>query len=380
MSPDTRARFDAQRISERQAELNALLPATRRALSDGERQLGGYLLGRQIVGRPVEGDALDQITRANDTVMTARQTLAHGRGNVYDDVEDSHGQSTVRAEAGRRVGRAIPNDYAAELRTVAGAMTAQAGNCGDHADVATFLHAGKLREGEQVYSVGSKTVDHGWAEQRARKPNRERDLVMDPWGKGPAVFAVDGEFSQHGAKVALDHHYDHATGAAAHAEMRELQRAHGRAMRANLRKKMDDLGPDYRYSRKKIWAPTPVISRAFTQRVQQKMVEPPDAAKLAPPRAKGTRRANEPIHMEEVRMAPLRHEIRATHIARTLGASGIREVTSAAQRIGYVAADLRDYPLGSHPAQTAPNTAAETSASASASTAQSAQRRRRAPR
>jgi len=374
-SPATRARFDAQRISERRAELNALQPATRRDLSDGERQLGGYLLGRQIVGRPVEGDALDQIKRANETVMSARQTLAHGRGNVHDDIQDSHGQSTVRAEAGRRVGRAIPRDYADAVRDVAGAMIGQSGNCGDHADVATFLHAGKLQAGEQVCRVGSKTIDHGWAEQRAKKPNRERERVMDPWGKGPSVCAVDGEFSQHSANVAVAHHYDHAAGAAAHAEMDALQREQGRAMRANLRKEMDALGPDYRYPTKKTWAPTAVISRTFTQRVQQKMVEPPDAAKLAAPRAQRTRQANEPVHMDELRMAPLRHEIRATHIARTLDASGIREITDAAQRIGYVAADLRNYPLGSHPAQTAPNTPAETS------TAQSAQgRRRRTPR
>ncbi|CBM10148.1 hypothetical protein [Ralstonia solanacearum] len=364
-SPEGMVSFDAQRIRERQTETDALVPAARRALSDGERQLGGYILARQIDGRPVEGHALDQLKRANHTVLQTRQTLAHGRGNVSVDIQDSGGQSTVRAEAGHRVGRAIPDKFAKPLRDTAGAMTAQAGNCGDHANVTTFLHAGKLEEGEQVYRVGSKATDHGWVEQRARKPNRERDLVMDPWGKGPAVFAIDGEFSQNSAKVALDYHYDHATGVQAHAEMQGLQREQGRYMRANLHKEMDALGPEYRYPDKKIWASTPVISKAFTQRVQGKMVQAPDAAKLAPPRAKGPRQAAEPVHTDEVRMAPLRHEIRATQTARTLGTDGIREVTDAAKRIGHVAADLRDYPLRSHPAQTVSQTPADTGAAPS---------------
>lgn len=374
ISPHTRARFDAQRVNERRAELDALLPATRHGLSDGERQLGGYLLGRDIVGKPVQGAALAQIERANDTVEHTRQTLAYGRGNINVDIRDSQGESTVRAEAGRRISRAIPQRYSGEVRFVAGPMTAQAGNCGDHASVATFLHADKLQQGEQVFHVGSKQTDHGWAEQRGKKPNRERDLVMDPWGKGPAVFAVDGEFSQSSSHVALQHHYDHATGAAAHAEMRQLQSEQGRAMQAGLRSAMNDLGPQYRYPDKKIWAPTPVISQAFAHRVQQKIIQPPDAAKLAQPRATGTRRANEPIHTDELRMVPLRLQVRATKTARTLGAAGIREVTDAAERISEVAANLRDYRLSSHPAQTAPGMTDEFGA------AQSAQRGRRAPR
>jgi len=54
-------------------------------------------------------------------------------------------------------------------------------------------------------------------------------------------------------------------------------------------------------------------------------------------------------------MAPLRQEILATQTARTLGASGVRELTQAATRIAQVAADLENYPLASHPAQRAPD-------------------------
>lgn len=48
---------------------------------------------------------------------------------------------------------------------------------------------------------------------------------------------------------------------------------------------------------------------------------------------------------------PLRQEIQATEMARMLGAEGVPAVAQAATRIADVAADLRGYPLESHPAQ-----------------------------
>src|SRR5689334_18444184 len=96
------ANFDAQRIRQRQVEIQALVPDTRKALSDGESQLGGYVHARQVDGRPVEGPALERLKRGNETVMETRQALAHGRGNVTADINDSNGLSTIRTEAGRK--------------------------------------------------------------------------------------------------------------------------------------------------------------------------------------------------------------------------------------------------------------------------------------
>ncbi len=349
------ASFDAQRMRERQVEIRALAPDTRRALSDGECQLGGYVQGRQIDGRPVEGRALDRLKLANETVMETRQALAHGRGNVVDDIQDSNGQSTIRAVAGRIVRTQLPSNYGPEVSIAASAMAAQAGNCGEHANVAAFLHAAKLGSGEYAYAVGSTTIDHRWAQwhaARARDP--EHDIVMDPWGKGPAIFAVDGEFAGGQHDIGIAREYDQSTGAKAHADMSELQRDHHQQMQTNLHVVMEHLGPDFRIGDGAIFAVTPVISSEFAARVSQKMSAAPDAAKLAPKDRRLVRQAKERIRAGEPRMAPLRQEVHATQTARALGASGVREVTQAAARIAQVAADLENYPLASHPAQTAP--------------------------
>ena len=349
------ASFAAQRMRERQVEIKALEPDTRRALSDGECQLGGYVHARQTDGRPVEGRQLDRLVRANETVMETRQALSHGRGNVVDDIHDSNGQSTIRAVAGRVVRTQLPSNYGPGVSIAASAMAAQAGNCGEHANVAAFLHAAKLGSGEYAYAVGSTTIDHRWAQwhaARARDP--DHDLVMDPWGKGPAIFAVDGEFAGGQHDVGIEREYDQSTGAKAHADMSELQRDHHQQMQTNLHVAMEHLGPDFRLRDGAVFAVTPVISSEFAARVSQKMSAAPDAAKLAPKNRRLVRQAKERIRTGEPRMAPLRQEIHATQTARTLGASGVREVTQAAARIAQVAADLENYPLASHPAQTAP--------------------------
>ncbi|PMS22071.1 hypothetical protein C0Z18_06015 [Trinickia dabaoshanensis] len=189
--------------------------ATPAALSDGECQLGGYLLDRRILGRPVEGRAFEQLRSANQTVRETRRTLRHGRGNVTVDIEHSNGESSLRTEAGRLSRRAIPQKLPSgepldpAVRAVAAATTAQAGKCGEHAHVGAFLHAAKLGEGEHLYVAGK--ADHSWAELRAQTSDRAQDIVMDPWAKGPAIFAEDGAFSREAHKVDVDHHYDRAT-------------------------------------------------------------------------------------------------------------------------------------------------------------------------
>ena len=350
------ATFQAQRIRDRQIEVSALAPDTRKALSDGECQLGGYVQGRQVDGRPIEGTQLDRLMRANETVMESREALAHGRGNVVDDIHDSNGQSAIRAQAGRFVKKQLPPDYQKGVRIAAGAMAAQAGNCGEHANVAAFLHAAKLGRGEYAYAVGSTTIDHRWAQwhsSNARDP--ERDIVMDPWGKGPAIFAVDGEFAGGQADIGIERQYDRRTGAQAHAEMRELLHSQHDQMQTNLQSAMEHWGSNVPLADTAIFAVTPVISSEFAQRVSQKIHEAPDPAKLAPRRRAQARQAAERVRTGERWMAPLRQEIHATQTARTLGASGVREVTQAAARIAQVAADLQNYPLASHPAQMAPD-------------------------
>lgn len=144
--------------------------APRSTLSDGELQLGGYLHDRRITGRPVEGTDFEDLVRANETVMETRQALAYGRGNVTDDIDDSNGQSTIRTEAGRRARKSLPYAYDHPVRVAASSLAARAGNCGEHAYVAAFLHAPKLRGGPA--SLRREPRDGG--PQLGRGARRER--------------------------------------------------------------------------------------------------------------------------------------------------------------------------------------------------------------
>lgn len=94
-------------------------------------------------------------------------------------------------------------------------------------------------------------------------------------------------------------------------------------MDAELGRQMKKLGPDFRYEEERLWEPTSVLSDEFAKSVAHRMNEGLDPAPLA------------------------NH---ATHMARTLGASGSREVAQAARRIAEVAADPQGYPVRLHPA------------------------------
>lgn len=55
--------------------------------------------------------------------------------------------------------------------------------------------------------MSSTAVDHSWAEWRGQGSDGESRIVMDPWGKGPAIFAEDGAFSSNEHEVKGNHHY-----------------------------------------------------------------------------------------------------------------------------------------------------------------------------
>jgi hypothetical protein len=328
--------------------------APRSTLTDGELQLGGYLQDRRITGRPVEGADFENIVRANETVMQTRQALAYGRGNMTDDVHDSNGQSSIRTAAGRQARKKISREFDHPVRVAASSLAARAGNCGEHAHVAAFLHAAKLRDGQQVCVVTDSTEDHSWAELRGENADRSHHVVMDPWGKGPAIFADDGSSSSNGHELAVEHSYDRRTGAEAHAQMRRLHRRQGHQLKNDVRRAMNHLGPDFRYQESSIWPATPVVSDEFAQRAVDRMIEEPNPAYLAARPEDGSQAWAAPIPTNERWMAPLRQEIHATETARSLGARDLHEIAQAAARIADVALDLRGYPLPSHPAQFAP--------------------------
>jgi len=325
--------------------LAALAP--RHALPDGECQLGGYVMGRELVAGPVEGADFDSIRGANQTVIATRKALRHGRGNVRDDIDYSGGQSTVRTEAGRRLEkRLLATNVPPDVSRVASALTAQAGNCAEHADIAAFLHAARMREGEQVYTVGHETIDHEWAEWRGEGSEGERRIVMDAYAKGPAIFAEDGEFSHNERETLHQHDYNPTYGAHVRAEVQKLPQ---KKLESQLRRQMKKVGRDFRYHEDNLWDPTAVVSPEFAASVSSAIFRPLNTAPLMPQPEFGAHESAEPVLTGEQWMAPLRHQIHAAGMARRLGADGVQEVARAATRIADVAADLRGFPLEPHP-------------------------------
>ena len=323
--------------------------APRHALSDGECQLGGYLMGRELVVGPVEGADFDNIRRANQTVIDTRRALRHGRGNVIDDIDYSGGQSTVRTEAGRRLEqKLLDTEVPPDISRVASALTAQAGNCAEHADVAAFLHAARMREGEQVYTIGHETIDHQWAEWRGEGLDGERRIVMDAYAKGPAIFAEDGAYSHNEHETVHDHDYNPTYGAHVHAEVQKLPQ---KRLQKQLHRQMKKVGASFRYGEDSLWDPTAVVSPEFAASVSGAMSRPLNTAPLMPPPAFGAHESAEPALTGEQWMAPLRHQIHAGRMARRLDANGVQEVARAAMRIADVAADLRGFPVEPHPQQ-----------------------------
>ncbi|MHA6889346.1 AVRPPHE avirulence protein [Ralstonia pseudosolanacearum] len=320
-------------------------------LTDGERQFGGYLMARDVDQRPVQGEPLDALRDANETLLQARRILKHGRGNVRVDIDATNGLSTRIAQGGRSIQESMWRAHPKPVVWAAIAMVAGAGNCGEHADLATFLHAAKLKEGEAVDNVHIDDFDHFWAVVHRAEPDLQRDIYIDPWGKGPALFAVDGMVTYRPGERHTKFGYDKASGEEAHADMEMLETVLATRMRNGIGETMRRLGPDYRYPPDKVWGVTPIVARAFTDRVKAELSKPADLDKLAVPPDCATPSSVEPPVTNERLMQPLRHEIHATRIARTLGAHSVDTMTHAAPRIVQVASDLQRYPIEPHPLQ-----------------------------
>jgi hypothetical protein len=161
-----------------------------------EIPLAAYVAARALDGRKVETGDLDRLRRSDESLREARELLSYGRGNVQEDHRQGFGQAVARVEAARTLEFATLNPSAATR-----AIWAGAGNCGEHAAVATLAHAGRLSagSGEAVVMLGNVVADHGWAESVMAGPRKlsslwkpdEKTIVLDAWKDGPAVFAPD---------------------------------------------------------------------------------------------------------------------------------------------------------------------------------------------
>ena len=320
-----------RRSDELARELNSLQRPRQNIISPADQRLLGYTMGRAVEGKPVEGSDLERLRRCNQTVEQTRSLLSLGRGNVAPDIHASGGASTRHAEAGRRVTGQTMRAHQLESFSMARAVSAiqaQAGNCNEHAVLAMHLHAGQLQRGEVVHAASHKAADHAWAELRdPQEP--EHHVAMDPWGYGPAVFVGDGAFTANRRRVKSDESHDADSGRRAYDAMVSAARRQSGVMGAELQKALHELGPGYQYGQNKIFAPTPVISEEFSDRVLQKMAEPVDPARLgAASRRPGASRVRgkQPLeaapapHPEQLaRQRELCNAINAVGVARRLG-------------------------------------------------------------
>lgn len=307
-------------------ELNSLQRPRQNVISAADQRLLGYTMGRAVDARAVEGADLDRLRQCNQTVEQTRGHLSLGRGNVAPDIQASGGASTRHAEAGRRVTGQTMRTHQLESFSMAravSAMHAQAGNCNEHAVLAMHLHGAQLQPGEVVHAASHKAVDHAWAELRDQQEPKHH-VAMDPWGFGPAVFVDDGQFTANRSKVKSGESLDAASGRRAYDAMARAARRQPGVVGGEFRKALYELGPDYQYGQNKIFAPTPVISKDFSDRVMQKMAEPVDPARLgAASRKPGTSRARGKQPQEATQAPDLEQLARQRELCNAINAVGV---------------------------------------------------------
>jgi len=278
--------------------------------------LAGYLLARALDGRKVEvhavgeGDDFERLRRADESVREARALLPFGRGNVVADIHASGGQSTTRTEASR------------ELResAAAAAIWAGAGNCGEHGILTATAHAARLhaKSMETINRYGNSRTDHCWAEAAVQPPltllgllseiwkpkPTDRDIVLDAWKDGPAVFGPDSTRSPREWRGA---------------EVGRLW-ADPEAL-SNAKRTAQDLAgtrdprqaPERRYVTRDTWNSEPVVDEAFLKRALTKPLSVMQVLQqvMRDPHAKPERR---PLTIRP----ELRKEIIAAGVAREL--------------------------------------------------------------
>lgn len=303
-----------------------------RPIPEHDKQLAGYLMGRAVDGRAIEGDDLTSLRQANDLLQQTREALPIGRGNVTTDIAATNGHS-YRTYAAARVVRNSRklNEFA--LHRAAIAEIAGAGNCGEHAAVAVHKLAAHMSEGQQAHSVVNRARDHGWAELRTPTPDERPTIVVDAWGEGPAIHAEDGLFSSTAIPAehrATDYSYDAGTAPAAlqckAAFLADPVAAEIGTRIAAVRTGLAALNRTQR----KTFGPTPIIDTAFANRVAEKMAHVDDMALF---------RQNLPA----LESTALRNELLATSVLRQLGAS-VRDATAAAPEVSEAAGALARTP------------------------------------
>lgn len=335
--PDTAEWDPRSGRSKIESELAALRSAPRqadsRALTESERQIAGYVLAREVDGRPV-GDDLPRLKSANESVAKAREMLRYGRGNVQRDIDASEGESIARVAVGRAINRVRGGDGTTNATDEAAlAILTEAGNCGEHANVAVHLHAGKLRaRGDEVRLVARRGIDHAWGEADNGARTSEQTIVLDPWNHGSAVYAADSRHGQ--SSLGLQQHA-RFTGKDG---LRVLSRMEG--IVDDLRQQFDQQFPELLEHARKTTAggkgayrtTKPVINSSFAERASKNLSKPLSASEAIArgtgqhrsvlSRAKARLTQSSATRKAEAAHADMRSTVKAIGVLRSLGIAG----------------------------------------------------------
>lgn len=306
----------------------------------GEMPLAGYLLARHVDGRQVEGDDLERLRLANDSMRETRALLEHGRGNVREDIENTAHESSRRTQGHR----ALLKENDIESTWLSAPIWSGAGNCGEHADVSVAVHAARMPPGEQARAVKPMFIDHVWAESIpmedviSKQSNPERKIVMDSWMDGPAVFESDSPYSKLRANSSLTRELFRFAGGENKLEPAK-QQAQDIARQRDAR-----VLPHFKVEEDSLFDATSGVGKVFDHRVQKKMgreVSPKDAIK------KGHRSAATVVHDTAAKVTSSRSKATdrraALHKARpnAPSKSEVREAESRAKLAVGLPADLR---------------------------------------
>lgn len=257
-----------------------------RGVDSVNAQLTAYLTARAIDGRPVEGQDLQRLQRADSAVQWSRQTLIHGRANVQADTVATAGESFERGVVAHDfLANELPVMVEGDVRTedrAAAAVAAGAGTCDDFAAVTAVCLAHQPIEQETVQVMSSLSVKHSWAQTTHEPPEgasaadvaaaTARTILVDGWAQGPAVYSEDSS-----ATYKLDLAPTRSIGHEAAAEVIDRFRstyAHiagplGRQVAAELSRK--DLAQEVRPPTSQVLWPTCVMSQAFASSARSKM-------------------------------------------------------------------------------------------------------------
>lgn len=235
-------------------------------------QLAGYLLAREVTGRPVSTPTRELLLRANESKKEVLQRLPYGRANVTTDLAATGNRGFHRLVAARYIAGSTSSLGQAAAHTMAHnaglAAYVGSGNCGEFASVAAHVHAQRLQPGERLtVQGGGSEVDHSWVvlNGRASPGGTTPRVVLDVWGEGPVVDASDGRFESptQGQPVTLQT-IDHAQAAEASRLFENAaEPSQGTTRRlttfidAQARREVEPTGT--------IYAPTPVVAQAFCQ-------------------------------------------------------------------------------------------------------------------